>query len=370
MKNIVELRKGIDPDSKYSKALLKKILFEDVGHLSFMEVCGTHTMAISRFGIRRALAGKVELLSGPGCPVCVTDDAEIDLAIRLAGEFKTTLCTFGDMMRVPGSSSSLLKEKAGGSRVMVVYSPLDALKIAQQDDRQIVFLAVGFETTAPSIAITIMRAKKEGLKNLSFISLNKVIPPALRFLCENRELNINGFILPGHVSAIIGAKPYEFIPTEFGIPCVISGFEQVDILTSLLMLMNQNKDGKPEVQDQYFRGVRREGNLKAQEMIREVFEPCDTRWRGIGDLASSGLKLRSKYKDFDAMKRFGISPSSGHLSRVKKACRCGEVLIARIKPPQCPLFAVRCNPENPIGPCMVSTEGTCAAFYKYERVES
>lgn len=366
----MELYKGIDPDSKYSKVLLEKILLGDIEHLSFMEVCGTHTMAISRFGIRRALAGKIELLSGPGCPVCVTDDAEIDLAIMMAGEFKATLCTFGDMMRVPGSSSSLLREKAMGSRVVVVYSPLDALKIARQDDRQVVFLAVGFETTIPSIAVTIMRTKQEGVKNLSFLSLNKVIPPALRFLCENRELKIDGFILPGHVSAIIGAKPYEFIPREFRIPCVISGFEQADILSSLLMLIDQHRSGEPEVRDQYFRGVKSEGNLKAQEVIKEVFEPCDSPWRGIGILPSSGLKLNDKYKDFDAVERFKVKPQVVYSSQAKRACRCGEVLIAKIKPPQCPLFAVSCDPEHPIGPCMVSTEGTCAAYYKYERAES
>jgi len=368
--NRMELHKGIDPGSRYSKALLERILLEDIEHLNFMEVCGTHTMAISRFGIRRALAGKIELHSGPGCPVCVTDDAEIDLAIRMAGEFKATLCTFGDMMRVPGSSSSLLMEKAMGSRVVVVYSPLDALDVARQEDRQIVFLAVGFETTVPSIALTIMRTKQEGVKNLSFLSLNKVIPPALKFLCENREVRIDGFILPGHVSTVIGVKPYEFIPRRFGIPCVISGFEQADILSSILMLMDQNKRGEPEVRDQYFRGVRREGNLKAQEVIEEVFEPCDSRWRGIGMLPLSGLKLKDKYKDFDAMERFNVKPQVVYSSQVKRACRCGEVLIARIKPPQCPLFAVSCDPEHPVGPCMVSTEGTCAAYYKYERAGS
>jgi hydrogenase expression/formation protein HypD len=336
----MELYKGIDPDSRYSKALLEKILLKDFEHLSFMEVCGTHTMAISRFGIRRALSGKIELHSGPGCPVCITDDTEIDLAIRIAGEFKATLCTFGDMMRVPGSSSSLLKEKAMGSRVVVVYSPLDALDVARQEDRQVVFLSVGFETTVPSVALTIMRTKREGVNNLSFLSLNKTIPPALRFLCENREVRIDGFILPGHVSAIIGVKPYEFIPSEFGIPCVVSGFEQADILSSILMLMNQHKRGEPEVRDQYFRGVRREGNLKAQEVIEEVFEPCDSQWRGIGMLKLSGLRLKDKYKDFDAIERFNIKPKTACSFHAKRACRCGEVLIARIKPPQCPLFAV------------------------------
>jgi len=363
----IEIRNGIDPDSRYSKMLIKKILLDDIKHLNFMEVCGTHTMAISRFGIRKALSGKIELHSGPGCPVCVTDDSEIDLAIKMAGEPKTTLCTFGDMMRVPGSSSSLIKEKAHGSRIVVVYSPSDAIDIARHENGHVVFLSVGFETTAPSVALTVLRCRREGINNLSIISLNKVIPPALRFICESNEVEIDGFILPGHVSAIIGVKSYEFIPQEFGISCVISGFEQSDILSSILMLINQYKTGKSEVQDQYFRGVRIAGNLKAQEVINEVFEPCDSYWRGIGLLPLSGLRLKEEYEDFDAMKRFNLKLQKVCLSEEKRRCRCGEVLIARIKPTQCPLFAVSCDPEHPIGPCMVSTEGTCAAYYRYER---
>lgn len=338
--------------------------------ISLMEVCGTHTMAISSSGIRRAVDQRLRLISGPGCPVCVTGDEEIDQAIGLAYLDKVTVLTFGDMMRVPGSVGSLADARAKGADVRVVYSPLDGLGFAQAEPGQeFVFLGVGFETTAPTVAATVLRAQKLGIRNFSVLPLFKLIPPALEFIASNKRINIDGFILPGHVSTIIGVKPYEFLVSRYRLPCCITGFEPDDILAGIYILLNQI-DNKPEVAVQYRRSVQPSGNLTAQRLLRRVFKPVAAVWRGIGEIAGSGLGFRSEFKRFDARERFGAE-LSGIKTENKAArwqsCRCGEVILGLIIPPECKLFSRVCTPEKPVGPCMVSSEGACAAYYKYER---
>lgn len=328
-----------------------------------MEVCGTHTVSIARFGIRQLLPPHIDLISGPGCPVCVTSPTDIDRAIAFAGLPKTIVATFGDMMRVPGSHSTLSEEKAKGRDVRVVYSPLDALKIAQENlEQRIIFLGVGFETTAPTVAATILEARQKNLKNWEVLSLHKTIPLALKALLELGEIKLHGFLLPGHVSAIIGSRPYEFLAKEYGLACVISGFEPLDILQSLLLLLRQINSGQPRVEIQYRRGVSPEGNRQALRIMNEVFEPTDGEWRGLGWLAGTGLKLRGPWADFDAAQKNNISLPA---AKENKLCRCGHVLRGLIRPAECPLFAKACTPERPVGPCMVSSEGSCGAAFKY-----
>ncbi len=330
-----------------------------------MEVCGTHTVAISRFGIRRALPKNITLLSGPGCPVCVTPNEEIDWAIALSQQKDVVLATFGDMMKVPGSSSSLSKEKANGADIKVCYSTLDALQIAEKNpEKKVVFFGVGFETTAPSVAHSIISAQKKNLKNYFVYSAHKTVPEALRALANLGELKLEGFILPGHVSSIIGSEPYEFIPAETGLACVISGFEPIDILDSLLCLIKQVNNNNPQVENNYRRVVKKEGNKVALSVMREVFEVADSNWRGIGVIPGTGLKINERFADFDAQKAFAkieVEPT-----KEAKGCRCGDVLRGVLFPYQCPLFARGCTPESPVGPCMVSSEGSCAAYYRYE----
>ncbi len=329
-----------------------------------MEVCGTHTVAISRFGIRRALPRNITLLSGPGCPVCVTPNEEIDWAIVLSQQKDVVLATFGDMMKVPGSFSSLSKEKANGAEIKVCYSTLDALEIAEKNpNKKVVFFGVGFETTAPSVAHSIISARKKNLKNYFVYSAHKTVPEALRALANSDELKLEGFILPGHVSSIIGSRPYEFIPVETGLACVISGFEPIDILSSLLCLIRQVNTKNFHVENNYRRVVKREGNKVALNIMNEVFEVSDSNWRGIGVIPGSGLKINEKYADYDAQKIFKIDVEP---AKEAKGCRCGDVLRGILFPYQCPLFGRTCTPENPVGPCMVSSEGSCAAYYRYE----
>ena len=330
--------------------------------INLMEVCGTHTVAIFRNGIRKMLPPNINLISGPGCPVCVTPIQYIDEIIAFSRKDNFIITTFGDMIRVPGSTSTLEKEKANGSDIRIVYSTLDALKIAYDNPfKNVVFMGVGFETTSPTIASAILKAKEEKINNFSVLCVAKIMPPAMKSLLDAEEINIDGFICPGHVSAIIGSKPYSFIASQYNIPCVISGFEPLDILQTIFMLVKQIEKNKAKVEIQYKRIVKPEGNKIALEKINRVFKIVDSEWRGMGKIPLSGLEIRDKYKQFNARK-FAIS-----VERPKeiRGCRCGEVLRGVITPLECPLFKNICTPEDPKGACMVSTEGTCAAYYKY-----
>jgi hydrogenase expression/formation protein HypD len=334
------------------------------GPLSFMEVCGTHTMAISRYGIRKILPENLSLLSGPGCPVCVTPDFYIDRAVLFSRMPNTIIATFGDMMKVPGSFSSLEKEKAGGNRIEVIYSPLDSLDICEKNPgSNVILLGIGFETTAPAVALTVKNACQRAVKNFYLFSGHKLITPAMEALLIDKDVRINGFLCPGHVSVIIGSRPYRFIPERYGIPCVIAGFEPVDILQSILMLIRQkNGNRKPSVEIQYTRVVKKEGNRKAQEIMDQIFRKTDSEWRGLGVIRNSGLEMREEYSHIDAEKIFPVDVKK---SKKDTGCICGDILKGKKRPGDCKLFGRSCTPENPIGPCMVSSEGTCAAFYRY-----
>lgn len=338
--------------------------------INLMEVCGTHTMVISSSGIRRAVDSRLRLVSGPGCPVCVTSEEEIDEAIGLSRIKNLVVLTFGDMMRVPGTSGSLVEERAKGADIRVVYSPLDGLDLVEAEpNKEFVFLGVGFETTAPTVAATVLAAKERRIENFSVMPLLKLIPPALDFIARAERINIDGFILPGHVSTIIGAQPYYFLVNRYRRPCCITGFEPEDILEGIYILLRQLATN-PEVTIQYRRSVRPEGNVNAQQMVYRVFKKTDAVWRGIGLIAGSGLGFRSEFRRFDARERFGdkirgLSPKNQ--PKGKSSCRCGEVMLGLITPKECKLFGSVCTPERPKGPCMVSSEGACAAYYKYER---
>lgn len=332
--------------------------------VTFMEVCGTHTVSIARAGIRSLMPDTVRLASGPGCPVCVTDNRDIDTIIALSRIPEVTMTTFGDMMRVPGSTSSLQAEKAAGRSVEVVYSPLDALALAQANpDRQIVFAGVGFETTAPLTAMAIKRAAALGLDNFSVFCAHKNMPGALEVLVADPKLQIDGFILPGHVSVITGSAPYMFLAQRYGMPGVITGFEPVDILQGIAMLLRQRAEGRADIEIAYARAVAQEGNPVALAAIDEVFDTCAPYWRGLGVIEGSGYELREEFARFDARKRFDpdVEPT-----RHPNGCRCGDVLRSAITPHGCPLYKKACTPENPLGPCMVSSEGTCAAYYRFD----
>lgn len=351
-------------NSAAGRGLALRIQEKKVRPTNLMEVCGTHTVAIFKHGIRQLLPEKINLLSGPGCPVCVTPNADIDKAIALAKNAQVILTTFGDMMKVPGSYSSLSQVKAVGADIRVVYSILDALKIAENNSRKsVVFLGVGFETTSPTTASAILEAERLGIDNFFFLSVHKLIPPAMRALLDSDEVHIDGFICPGHVSTIIGSQPYEFIPREYGIPCVIAGFEPLDILQAIDMLLEQISAEEPRVDIQYRRAVRKEGNPIALKYLSTVFDVTDARWRGIGIIPKSGLKLGQRYERVDADCAFKI------VTRPPKeaaGCCCGDILRGVSTPHECGLFAKACTPEHPVGPCMVSTEGTCSVWYLYE----
>ncbi|MEO0010216.1 MAG: hydrogenase formation protein HypD [candidate division WOR-3 bacterium] len=342
-----------------------KRLCQERDGIRLMEVCGTHTMAISASGIRRAVDPRLKLLSGPGCPVCVTTDAEIDTARKLAERQGLVVVTFGDMIRVPGSLGSLAEAKAEGADIRVVYSPQDGLKMAMAEpEKEFVFLGVGFETTAPTVAATVLAAAERRVENFSVLTMFKLIPPALEFIASAKKMKIDGFILPGHVSTIIGSKPYEFLVQRFGLPCCITGFEPADILEGILLLLEQ-LEHCPRLAIQYRRSVRPEGNRVAQQLINDIFEVTDAEWRGIGRIRNSGLRLKPDWQKFDARVRFGLR--SARSSRPASGCRCGEVLLGLMIPSECRLFGRVCTPETPKGPCMVSSEGACAAYYRYER---
>ena len=351
------------------QAVLSRIKSLPSNPLSIMEVCGTHTVSISRFGLRSLLPTHIRLISGPGCPVCVTSQGDVDLVIMLAregrGHEKCIIATFGDMMRVPGSNTSLMKERARGADVRIVYSPADALTIAAENPgAEVVFFAVGFETTSPTIAATVLKAQHSNIDNFSIISNHKLIPPAMHVLLEDPTTAIDGFLCPGHVSAIIGIKPYQNIVERYRKGCVVSGFEPLDIILSTYRLMLQIQEGAPRVEIEYSRVVQAEGNARALQLLSRVFDVTDARWRGFGVIPQSGLALNDEFSRYDAVKKFGLTAPD---VSDPNACQCGQVLKGIITPPECPLFAKTCNPEEPVGACMVSSEGTCAAYYKYER---
>jgi hydrogenase expression/formation protein HypD len=336
-------------------------------HYKVMEVCGGHTHSIYKYGIDDLLPANVELVHGPGCPVCVIPMGRVDDAIDMARRPGVIFTCFGDMLRVPGSRGTLLEAKAQGADVRMVYSPLDALRLARtHPERQVVFFAIGFETTAPSTALTLKRARAEGLRNFSCFCNHVTIVPPLRALLESPDLRLDGFIGPGHVCTVVGARPFEFIPREYGKPVVISGFEPVDVLQSVAQVLQQLADGRCEIENQYTRVVPYDGNTRALDVMQEVFElRPHFEWRGLGFISHSGLQLSRAYADFDAEQRY---PVPGVRVADPKACQCGEVLKGVIKPWECKVFGTACTPERPIGTCMVSSEGACAAYYNYGRI--
>ncbi|MDQ3137332.1 MAG: hydrogenase formation protein HypD [Gemmatimonadota bacterium] len=356
-------------DGELGRALAAQIraTVEPGRHYKVMEVCGGHTHTIYKYGVDDLLPANVELVHGPGCPVCVIPMGRVDDAIAVARNSEVIFTCFGDMLRVPGSEGTLLDAKAEGADVRMVYSPLDALRIARQHpDRQIVFFAIGFETTAPSTALTLMRARAEGVRNFSCFCNHVTIVPPLRALLESPDLRLDGFIGPGHVSTVVGARPFEFIPRDYGKPVVISGFEPLDVLQSVHMVLTQLAEGRCEVENQYTRVVPYEGNVRALEALAEVFElRPHFEWRGLGFISQSGLRLSAAYREYDAEARY---PVPGIRVADPKACQCGEVLKGVIKPWECKVFGTACTPERPIGTCMVSSEGACAAYYNYGRL--
>ena len=353
-------------DPAIARHLAEQITRDADRPMRLMEVCGTHTVSIFRSGIRSLLPETVALLSGPGCPVCVTAQEEIDAFIALAREPDTIVATFGDLIRVPGSGSSLQREKADGADMRIVYSTFDALALARENpDKRVVFLGVGFETTAPTVAAAILAASQEKLANFFIVSAHKTVPRALAALVAG-ETNIDGFLLPGHVSVIIGVDAYRPFFEAHRIPCVVAGFEPADLLQGIAMLARQIATGRPALQNAYTRAVTGKGNPKAVQVMQTVFREGDANWRGLGTIAGSGLVLRDEFAAFDAVKAFGI-----RLQPVPepKGCACGEILTGTKIPPQCPLYKTRCTPMSPVGPCMVSSEGTCAAYFRYHNEE-
>ncbi len=331
--------------------------------LKLMEVCGTHTVEIFRQGVREVIPKTITLLSGPGCPVCVTSVRDVDAAIAIAKAPGVILATFGDMMRVPGGKQSMLEARSEGADIRVLYSPMDALALAQKEkERNVVFFATGFETTSPLIAGTIAHAEQAGVKNLFIYAAHKLVPPALKALLDSPDVKVDGFILPGHVSTIIGTKPYEFVAARYKKPSVITGFEAKEIIEGILMIVRQIAHQRTAIEIQYTSVVKEEGNPRAVALLGRYFEPDDAYWRGIGVIPRSGLKLRDSYALFDANIKFKPPLSDG---KEPELCSCGDILRGVKIPTECALFGAGCTPEAPIGPCMVSTEGSCAAYYKY-----
>jgi hydrogenase expression/formation protein HypD len=350
-------------NSEVAQGLIVRINRTSKHRARFMEFCGGHTVAIFRYGIRQVLPKTIEMVSGPGCPVCVTATTDIDKSIALAQIPGVIITTFGDMLKVPGSRSSLQKARAGGADVRMVYSPLDALKIAVENpEKSVVFLGIGFETTAPGVAASVLQAEEQNIRNYYVLSQHKLSPPAIRAILNAGEVKLSGLICPGHVSAITGSQAWDFVASEFGIPCVVSGFEPLDILQCIDMLTKQVENEELKVEIAYRRGVTREGNTHAQKLMDNVFEPCPANWRGIGVILDSGLKLRKPYKHHDAEVQFDIKVAP---SVEPKGCLCGEVLRGVKTPLDCSLFRKVCTPESPVGPCMVSSEGSCSAYFLY-----
>jgi len=350
-------------DAGIAGGLIAKIRRVSTKRIRLMEVCGTHTVSIFRSGIRSVLPDTITLLSGPGCPVCVTDQREIDAFIETARQEDVIVTTFGDLMRVPGSNTSLQRESAEGRDIRIVYSTMDAVEIARRHPgQQVVFLGVGFETTAPTIAAAILGAAQTGVDNFAVLAAHKLVPPALEALMGFDDVRIDGFILPGHVSVIIGLDAYRPFFDKHALPCAVAGFEPVDILQAILSLVEQIETGRPQLANTYVRAVTAEGNLKARQIMHDVLAPADADWRGIGTIPMSGLKIREPYAAHDAAALFQFDLPE---SAPPKGCACGDILIGKKRPPECALYKKVCTPMDPVGPCMVSTEGTCAAYYRY-----
>jgi hydrogenase expression/formation protein HypD len=356
-------------DAEVGRTLAREILaaVEPGRRYKLMEVCGGHTHSIYKYGLDDILPGNVELVHGPGCPVCVIPMGRVDDGIAIARRPEVIFTCFGDMLRVPGSDGTLLDAKAAGADVRMVYSPLDALRLARANpDREVVFFAIGFETTAPSTALTLRRARAEGVANFSCMCNHVTIIPPLRALLESPDLRLDGFIGPGHVATVVGARPFEFIPAAYGRPLVVAGFEPLDLLHAVLMILRQLAEGRCEVENQYARVVPYEGNVRALEAMAEVFAlRPHFEWRGLGFISQSALRLSDAYADLDAEQRFAVP---GVRIADPKACQCGEVLKGVIKPWECKVFGTACTPEHAIGTCMVSPEGACAAYYNYGRL--
>jgi len=352
-------------DADGARRLAQSIRRQITRPWSIMEVCGGQTHSIVRFGLDEVLPRELTLIHGPGCPVCVTPLEILDTAIAIASRPGVIFCSFGDMLRVPGSAKDLLTVKSEGGDVRIVYSPMDAVALAQrQSEREVVFLAVGFETTAPANAMAVLQADRLGLANFSVLVSHVLVPPALRAVMESPGCRVQGFLAPGHVCAVMGTDEYRPIAHDYRVPIVVTGFEPLDILRGVTMCLRQLEEGRAEVEIQYTRAVRPEGNRVAIEKIREVFEPVPRKWRGIGEIAESGLALRSRYAGFDARTRFGVQEITAD---EPKECLAGEVLQGRRRPCDCPAFGVLCTPERPLGAPMVSSEGSCAAYYRYRR---
>jgi len=350
-------------DPELGQKLIARIHRQSTKPIKLMEFCGGHTVAIFKNGIRQLLPKTIEMLSGPGCPVCVTASSDLDKAIALSHLPDVIITSFGDMIRVPGSYSSLQRAKAEGSDVRVVYSTQDAVHIARDNPaKSIIFIGIGFETTAPTIAASILQAEQERINNYYILSLHKLCPPIMKAILDMGEVRLDGIICPGHVSTIIGSQPYQFIPDDYGVASVVSGFEPLDILLTINRLVNQIEAGQPRVEIAYRRGVKPEGNQSALKLMDTVFEICKANWRGIGPVASSGLKLKDRYRRFDAESNFDIDYSP---SLEPQGCICGNILRGVSTPLNCGLFRTSCTPEHPVGPCMVSSEGSCATYYHY-----
>jgi hydrogenase expression/formation protein HypD len=353
--------------SELAVTLARKIADLTTQPLKLMEVCGGHTHTIFKYGIEDLLPPNIEMIHGPGCPVCVIPTGRVDDAISVAQRPEVIFTTFGDAMRVPGSKTSLLDAKASGSDVRMIYSPLDALKIAKKNpSREIVFFGLGFETTSPSTAMTVLQAAKDGVKNFSVFCNHIMIVPALKAMLDSPDLQLDGFVGPGHVSTVIGTRCYEFVPRDYKKPLVVTGFEPLDVLQAVHMIVTQIVEGRAEVENQYKRVVYRNGNQRALQALSEVFVPREFfEWRGLGSIAHSGMKLNAKYAEFDAELKFSVP---GLRVADPKACQCGEILKGVKKPWECKVFGTACTPETPIGSCMVSSEGACAAYYNFGRL--
>jgi len=360
MKYLAEYR-GAEASRQYAREIARAT----TRHWALMEVCGGQTHAIVKFGIDELLPKQIELIHGPGCPVCVTPIELIDKALEIAAKPGVVFCSFGDMLRVPGSHRDLLAVKAAGGDVRMVYSPLDAVKLAQQNPaKEVVFFGVGFETTAPATAMAVYQAARKGLKNFSLLVSHVLVPPAMESLLGSPDCRVQGFLAAGHVCAVMGYEQYLPIAAQYHVPIVVTGFEPLDILQGVLMCVEQLEQGRAVVENQYSRAVRKEGNVVAQQLMREVFRVVPRKWRGLGEIPQSGLGLSDAYAAFDAERKFGLvelqveEPSD---------CQSGLVLQGKLKPTECPAFGKRCTPEHPLGATMVSSEGACAAYYRYRR---
>ncbi|PIE73058.1 MAG: hydrogenase formation protein HypD [Deltaproteobacteria bacterium] len=360
MKHVDEYR-----DSSLTLPLVEELKRSVTKPLTVMEVCGSHTMAIFRSGLRSILPDGMRLVSGPGCPVCVTSASHMDAFIAMADRPDVHVTIFGDLYRVPGTQGSLAEASSRGARVDIVYSPMDALEIARQHPKRlVVFLGVGFETTTPTIAATILAARNQNIDNFCVFSTQKTMPAPMKALLDDPSLQIDGLLCPGHVSTIIGAGAWEPMARDYHLACVVGGFETADLLKALVLLAKQVATGEIKVENMYPRAVSWQPNLRAQRMVTEIFEPADMDWRGLGPIPLSGLKIRKEYSEFDAEVRLDVPLGA---SKEPKGCLCGEILKGRLTPDACPLFDRRCTPAHPVGPCMVSSEGTCAAYHRYGR---